>query len=71
MSPRPTRDREALQQRVRAAKEQRDEAVEAAERTFWQEIGSLAVSYHGAQTDTAEALDITPRYVAQQVKRYQ
>ncbi|MEU3189493.1 hypothetical protein ABZ686_02360 [Streptomyces sp. NPDC006992] len=71
MAPRPTRDRDALQHRVREAKQKRDQAVETAEREFWTTVGDLSASYHGAQTDAAEELDITPRYVAKQVKRYQ
>lgn len=70
MSPRPSRDREDLQAKVREAKTRRDQAIEAAEREFWAAIGAIAASYHGAQTDAAAELDITPRWLAKQVQRH-
>jgi transcriptional regulator with GAF, ATPase, and Fis domain len=71
MTPKPARDRAAdLREMVRDAKTKRDAAVEAADREFWQRIGEITSTYHGAQTDAAEELDITPRWLAKQIKRH-
>ncbi|MFE2693649.1 hypothetical protein [Streptomyces mirabilis] len=70
MTPRPEDAVKSLQEAVRAAKKERDDAIEAAERKYWRTIAELKGRYRGAQTDIAEVLGITRDYILKQVKKY-
>ncbi|GAA1552755.1 hypothetical protein [Streptomyces globosus] len=55
---------------VLAAKSARDTAVAAAEKEFWQRMGELSKSYHGAQQDVADAMGRKRDYVYKNVRKY-
>ncbi|MFD3542289.1 hypothetical protein ACFWUQ_22755 [Streptomyces sp. NPDC058662] len=55
---------------VLAAKAVRDTAVSAAEKEFWQRMGELSKSYHGAQQDVADAMGRKRDYVYKNVRKY-
>jgi DNA-binding NtrC family response regulator len=62
--------RAALQSRVAKAKKERDEAHERVEADFWRAVQAELGSYHGAQTDAAEALGYTRDHILKSVKKY-
>ncbi|MFF7365418.1 hypothetical protein [Streptomyces sp. NPDC008125] len=71
MTPRPDeQDRTQLRDLVTQAQQRRDDAHERAETEFWQAIDALQRSYHGAQQDIADALDIQRNQILRQTKRY-
>ncbi|MGW0647338.1 hypothetical protein ACWD4T_00795 [Streptomyces umbrinus] len=60
----------SLEEAVRAAKKERDEAIDAAEKKLWTTINELKGRYHGAQTDIAQILDITRDTILKNVKKH-
>lgn len=73
MTPRPDAEpttAEDIQAAVRIAQTARDNAVLAAETEFWQRMGELSKSYHGAQQDVADAMGRKRDYVYKNVRKY-
>ncbi|MFI5945921.1 hypothetical protein ACIBCB_37500 [Streptomyces uncialis] len=71
MSPRPDEQARAeLRDLVAQASQRRDEEHDRVETEFWQEIDRLQSSYHGAQQDIADALEVKRNQVLRQTKRY-
>ncbi|MFF4393646.1 hypothetical protein ACFY0G_44110 [Streptomyces sp. NPDC001552] len=71
MTPRPDDQARAELKRLAAqAKEHREREHERIEAEFWQAIDALRGSYHGAQQDIADALDVKYNQVLRQTKRY-
>ncbi|MGW2841828.1 hypothetical protein ACWCWD_29085 [Streptomyces sp. NPDC001493] len=71
MPPRPDeQSRTQLRDLVAQAKQRRDAAHERAETEFWTTIDALQASYHGAQQDIADTLDIQRNQILRQTKRY-
>ncbi|MEV7581623.1 hypothetical protein ACFVGY_24065 [Streptomyces sp. NPDC127106] len=73
MTPRPDTEpttAEDIQAAVRIAQTARDNAVLAAETEFWQRMGELSKSYHGAQQDVADAMGRKRDYVYKNVRKY-
>ncbi|MCX5207604.1 hypothetical protein OG897_40145 [Streptomyces sp. NBC_00237] len=71
MSPRPDdQARTELRDRVAQAQQRRAAERERIEAEFWQEIDTLQKSYHGAQQDIADVLDVQRNQVLRQTKRY-
>ncbi|MFY0516054.1 hypothetical protein ACOMD4_37565 [Streptomyces anulatus] len=52
------------------ASARRDERHEAVEAEFWQFVDQLQRSYHGAQSDIADALGVKRNQILRQTKRY-
>ncbi|MFD5899650.1 hypothetical protein [Streptomyces sp. NPDC060366] len=71
MTPRPDeQDRTELRDLVAKASKRRDQEHERVETEFWRAIDALQGSYHGAQQDIADALEIKRNQVLRQTKRY-
>ncbi|MFD9078242.1 hypothetical protein [Streptomyces erythrochromogenes] len=61
---------EDIKAAVQIAQTVRDNAVLAAEKEFWQRMGELSKSYHGAQQDVADAMNRKRDYVYKNVRKY-
>ncbi|MFJ6784509.1 hypothetical protein [Streptomyces yangpuensis] len=73
MTPRPETEPTTAQDiraAVQIAQTARDNAVLAAETEFWQRMGELSKSYHGAQQDVADAMGRKRDYVYKNVRKY-
>ncbi|GAA1376689.1 hypothetical protein ACFPK5_00915 [Streptomyces beijiangensis] len=71
MTPRPDEQaRTELRALVAQAKRHREDEHERVEAEFWQGIDALQGSYHGAQQDIADALDVRRNQILRQTKRY-
>ncbi|MEJ8653649.1 hypothetical protein WKI65_37795 [Streptomyces sp. MS1.AVA.3] len=71
MTPRPDEQARAeLRDLVAKAGMHRDEEHERVETEFWQTIDELQHSYHGAQQDIADALNVKRNQILRQTKRY-
>ncbi|MGW4784927.1 hypothetical protein [Streptomyces sp. NPDC004230] len=66
---RPEGAAESLQNEVRAARAEREEAIAQAERTFWTRIAKLKASYRGAQNDIADILGVTRDAILKGIKK--
>ncbi|MBT1183924.1 hypothetical protein HET69_07815 [Streptomyces sp. CJ_13] len=71
MPPRPDEQaRTELRDLVAKASQHRDAEHDRVETEFWQTIDALQSSYHGAQQDIADVLDVKRNQVLRQTKRY-